>query len=93
MTKSSQKSLTFVCTQKIFQKIIFKFLTAIKFIGIQWKSINTIKDALMGVNIYLPYIGNQQDITISLMTIKTTTKTGRNKKFNRKLREERVETI
>ena len=33
----------------------------------------------MGVHLCLSCIGNQQDITISLMTIKTTTETGKNK--------------
>ena len=47
----------------------------------------------MGVHLCLSCIGNQQDITISLMTIKTTTKTGKNQKFNRKVQEERVEAI
>ena len=45
----------------------------------------------MGVHLCLSCIGNQQDITISHMTIKTTTKTGKNQKFNRKVGEERVE--
>ena len=47
----------------------------------------------MGVNLCLSCIGNQQDITIGLKTIKTTTKTGKNQKINRKVREERVEAI
>ena len=36
---------------------------------------------------------HQDDIAKSPMTMKTTTKTGKNKKFSRKLREEIVEAI
>ena len=38
-------------------------------------------------------MGEQYDITISLKTIKTTTKTGKNHTFSRKMREEIVEAI
>ena len=40
----------------------------------------------------LSYIGNQKDITISLMAMKTT-KTGKIRKFRRKVQEESVEAI
>ena len=79
--------------KKSFRKIIFKFLTAIEFNSFHRKSINTIKDALMGVKLCLSCIGNQQDITISLMTIKQQQQTGKNQKFKRKVQEERVEAI
>ena len=45
----------------------------------------------MGVHKCLSRIGNQKDITISLMTMKTTTTSGKNQKFSRKVREENVE--
>ena len=47
----------------------------------------------MEVQLCWSCIGNQKDITISLMTIKTTTKTGKNRKFKRKVPEEGVEAI
>ena len=49
--------------------------------------------ASVGGKGYLPCIVNQKDITISLMTMETTTNTGKNQKFNRKVREECVEAI
>ena len=38
-------------------------------------------------------MSNQKDITISLMTMKTTKNTGKNKKISRKVREESAEAI
>ena len=38
-------------------------------------------------------ISDEKDITISLMTMKTTTITGQSQKFSRKVREESVEAI
>ena len=49
--------------------------------------------ASIGGHGYSSRIGNQQDITIGLMAMKTTTNTGRNQKFSRKVREECVEAI
>ena len=38
-------------------------------------------------------MSNQQGITITLMTMKTTTNTGKNQKLSRKVREDSVEAI
>ena len=59
LTNSSRKSFRFVNVQKIFRKIIFKFLTAINFNSFQRKSISTLKDAPMGVHSCWSCIGNQ----------------------------------
>ena len=68
-------------------------LTAIKINSFEQKFINMFCCASVGGKGYLPCIVNQKDITISLMTMETTTNTGKNQKFKRKLREESVEAI
>ena len=68
-------------------------LTAIKTNSFKWKSINTLLYAQMGRKTYLFRIINQKSITMSLMSMKTTTKTDENQKFKRKVREESVEAI
>ena len=73
LTNCSRKSSKLLAFKKNFRKIIFN-LTAIKFNSFQRKSINTLKDAPMGLYLCLSCIGNHQDIRISLMTIKTTKK-------------------
>ena len=45
----------------------------------------------MGVKGFLVGILNQKRITISLMTMETATKSGKNQKFSRKMREEMSE--
>ena len=73
------KFLSLVNVQK-FQKYIFKFLTAIKFNKFQLKSIKFLKYPSIGVWWCLSCIGDQHDITTSLMTMKTTTKICENQK-------------
>ena len=63
---------------KFFRKIIFKVLTAIKITSFQRKPINTLKYNPTWEQWCLSFIGNQKDITISHMTMKTTTKTDKN---------------
>ena len=58
----------------------------------QRKSINTLSFDLIGGKQYFSDIGYQYDITISLMTMETTTNTGKNQKFSRKVQES-VEAI
>ena len=69
-------------------------LTDIKFNSFQRKSIKTLKDAPVAVHLCLSCIGIHYEITVSIMTIKTTKKkTGENQKISRKVQEERVEAI
>ena len=49
-------------------------LTDIKFNSFQRKSIKTLKDAPVAVNLCLSCIGIHYEITVSIMTIKTTKK-------------------
>ena len=49
-------------------------LTDIKFNSFQQKSIKLLKDAPVGVHLCLSCIGIHYEITVSLMTIKTTKK-------------------
>ena len=80
--------------KKSSRKLIkMKVLTDIIFNSFERKVINTLSYAANGGQGYLPCIVNQKDITISLMTMETTTNTGKNQKFKRKLREESVEAI
>ena len=89
-----KRSLGLVDIKKISRKIIkMKVLTDIKFNSFKRKLINTLSYASVGSKGYLPCIVNQKDITIGHMTMETTTNTGKNQKFNRKVREESVEVI
>ena len=56
-------------------------------------SINTLKHVSIGVWGCLSCIGDQKDITTSLMTMKTTTESSKNQKLSREVREERVLAI
>ena len=56
-------------------------------------SMNTLSLASMGQKGCLSGIGNQKEITISLLTMRTTRNRGENQKFIRKVREESVEVI
>ena len=86
-------SLRLVNVKKYFLKNFFKVLTDLIINSFKQKSINMFSCALVGDKGHLPCIVNQYDITISLMTMETTTNTGKNQKFNRKVREESVEAI
>ena len=65
--------------EKFFRKLIFKVLTAIKFISFQRQSMNALIFASIGRQGFF-CIGNQRDIPKSLMIIKTTTITFKNQK-------------
>ena len=56
----------------------FKVVTDIKFNRFQWKSINTVDGLDGSKKRCLSCIRSQQDITITLMTMKTTINTGKN---------------
>ena len=56
-------------------------------------SIKTLSYDSKGGEKCLSSIGNQKDITISLITMETTINIGKNQKFSRKVREESVEAI
>ena len=73
---------------KKFSKIFLKDLTAIKLNSFQRKSINTLRYAPMGGKRYFVCIVNEFSITTSLMTMKTTTKTGKDQKLRKKMQEE-----
>ena len=65
--------------QKKVQKNIFKVVTDIKFSRFKRKSLNTLIYCSMGGKEgCLSSMGNGQDITINLITMKTTTNTGKN---------------
>ena len=64
--------------KKNFQKIIFKVVTDINFSKFKRKSLNTLSYCRMGEKGCLSCIGNRQDITLNLITMKTTTNTGKN---------------
>ena len=68
-------------------------LTDIKLNSFQRKTIKMLKDAPLGLHLCLSCIGIHYEITVSLMTIKTTKESGENQKFSRKVQEERVEAI
>ena len=76
--------------KKLFRKIIFKFLTAIKLNKFQQKLLNTIEYASVRVWGCLLCIGDQ---STSFMTMKTTTISGKNHTFTREVREEKAEAI
>ena len=77
--------------KKNFEIFFFKDLTAIKFNSFQRKSINTLNYDSMGEKKCLSSIPKQQELPISLMTMKTTIYIGKNKKLSRKVREESVQ--
>ena len=91
--KQFKKILRLFNVQKNFRKIIFKYLTAVKFIKFQRKSIITLTYGSIGVWGCFSFIGDQYDISASLMTMKTTTKSHKNQKFNWEVPEENVEDI
>ena len=74
---------------KVFEKITS--INCNKFLNIQRKPVNTLNYALMGQQICLPLIFLKP--YNKLLTMKTTTKTGKNQKFSRKVPEEIVEAI
>ena len=59
---------------KILRKNIFKVLTGIKFNNFKRKSINTLSYASTRIQRCLSFLGHQLDITLHLMTMKTTSK-------------------
>ena len=65
--------------KKKFRKFFLKFLTIIKLKSLQRRSITTLRYNPIGGKKFLlcSCIKNQQDITVSLITMKTTTKTGK----------------
>ena len=75
----------------MFNKFLEK--SFLKFNSFQRKSMNTLSYALIRGKEYLSFIGNQKDISISLLPMETTTNTVKNQKFSRKVREESVEAI
>ena len=90
----TKRFLGLVNVKKISRKIIkMKVLTDIKLNSFERKLKNTLSYASVGGQGFFSCIGNQWDITISLIAMETTTNTGKTQKFNRKVREESVEAI
>ena len=77
--------------KKFLQIFFFEILTAIEFNSFQRQSINALSYASMVGQGCLIFIRHQWDVKIGLITMKTTTNTGKNQKFKRKMREESVE--
>ena len=75
------------------EKKFFEKLSDNKFNSFQQKSINTLSQDYVEGQRFLSCTGNQKDIIISLMTMKTTINTRKNQKISRKVQEESVEAI
>ena len=78
--------------QIFFQETVFEVSTAINFNCFQRKSINMLSYAsMLNRKTAMTILIHQDDIAKNLMTTKTTTNTGKNKNFSRKVQEEIVE--